>query len=198
MLVKQTSQRDQYVVELVFDEGGTRVLRASALVSRGNGGFGKVTLSADGSKFHYEITVDISDVSLNGVPPSGGVAKVAVVNGKVKQTGTLDLKTWQPDSDLKQITTLTLPPDVEQTIAPFRETLTFMVNRSSKETLRPQALTAKPSASFWQRRGCSMTCWGAAAVGSTIGCICSSGTLCVAFGGALNAAAAYCDKSCPG
>lgn len=198
MLVKKTSLRDQYVIELVFDEGGARVLRTSAVVSRGNGGFGRVTLSADGSKFHYEITVDIADVPTNGRPPSGGVAKVTVVNGKEKQTGTFDLRTWQPDSDLKQIATLTLPPDVDGTIAPFRETLTFMVNRSSKETLRPQALTAKPSASFWERRGCSMSCWGAAGIGSAIGCICSSGTLCVVFGGALSAAAAYCDKNCPG
>ena len=198
MLVKKTSQRDQYVIELVFDEGDTRVLHTSAVVTRGNGGVGRVTLSADASKFHYEITVDIADVPANGGPPSGGVANVTVVNGKAKQTGTFDLKTWQPDSDLKQITTLTLPPDVQGTVAPFRETLTFMVNRSSKETLRPQALTAKPSASFWERRGCSMTCWGAAGVGSAIGCICSSGTLCVVFGGALSAAAAYCDKNCPG
>jgi hypothetical protein len=187
-----------YVVEIDFQERGEPLLRASATLMPSEGRFGTVMLAIEGKNYNYQITVDASDVPLSDGPPTQGVAKVSAVTPQGKRTGTFDLKTWQLSNELRVVSVVTLPADVQGKIAPFQKQLTLMVDRIAKQSPVIAANPEKPPVSFWRRDGCGMACWGIAGAGVAIACVGTAGTACIVASGALNAAAQLCSSHCQG
>jgi hypothetical protein len=161
-------------------------------------GIGNVTFVAQGQDFKHRITVDASSIPIPVDDPQSGTAILIVEDRSGKHSGTFSLVTWRPSGNLQEPPKFSFPEPIQVKIAPFEHELISLGVQPYMPDAPPSTnLAQKPPASFWRKSGCSMACWGTAAVLGAAGCSLTRGLMCAAIAGSTNAAAAYCDKHCP-
>jgi hypothetical protein len=188
---------DEYLIRIVFRDSRTGMfLQTTTTLTGGTNQLGIVTMSAEGERFSYKVVVDARSVPLQGGSPSGS-ANVTISDSGKTYRGNFDLVTWQTTGEIREMRKAALPSAIQNRIAPFQETLTLIVQRYEKQSGGITNVNQKPPLTFWQKYGCTATCWGTAGIGAAVACTYSAGLACGLFSGGYSAAADYCSKHCP-